>query len=220
MIEWLPFTKDKIKVVYQSCNPIFERNLTDAALNHVKEKFKLPDKYILYVGAISERKNLLNLVKAFGLISNNSNLNLIMIGGGTTYKRRVEDLINSLGLTGRIRIISNVETEDLPAIYRKARLFVYPSVYEGFGIPIVEALISKVPVVATKGGCFPEAGGSYSCYANTNDVKDFSEKMSEVLTNENLRERMISKGTEHVQQFMLNEVSKNMMGIYNDLLSR
>lgn len=214
--EWLPFAAEKIKVVHQSCHPVFQQPCAEEELHRVRAKFQLPENYILYVGAIAERKNIASLVKAFKVM-NNDHLNLIIVGEGAEYSNRMKDLIRLLGLPGKIRIIPKVDTADLPAFYRMAKLFVYPSEYEGFGIPIIEALFSEVPVVTTKDGCFPEAGGKYTCYADTGDVNDLAEKMKKVLTDRPLREIMITEGKKYALRFRTEEAVKKVMKVYEEL---
>ena len=106
----------------------------------------------------------------------------------------------------------------MPTLYRNASLFVYPSLYEGFGIPIIEALSSGVPVIATQGGCFPEAGGPETVYVDTNDVKLLSEAIAFVLSDQILKRKMIAAGLNYVERFSPEKIADNMMGVYEGLV--
>ncbi|HXH18325.1 MAG TPA: glycosyltransferase family 1 protein [Chitinophagales bacterium] len=215
LAEWLPDTEEKIKVVYQSCAPAFEKEIAPDELARIKGKYGLPERFILYVGTLSERKNLLNAVKAFSSIAGAAeDVHLILAGEGGAYKLQLERLAQSLGLNGRVRLISGISDVELPAVYRSASLFVYPSVYEGFGIPIMEALWSRVPVVATRGGCFPEAGGPHSCYVNTEDADALARAMLEVLTNRQRAVMMAEEGARYAEKFRGEAAVRRMMRIY------
>jgi glycosyltransferase involved in cell wall biosynthesis len=107
-----------------------------------------------------------------------------------------------------------VDNCDMPVIYKKAKVFIFPSMFEGFGIPIIEALSSKTPVITTKGGCFPEAGGPGSIYIDPLDEKELAEKIRQLLQSEQLRNDMAAQGFEYVQRFHPKVISTQMMEIY------
>ncbi len=217
IIEWFPALENKIDVVYQSCDARFQQPINQDELQRVKNKLALPEKYILYVGTITERKNILNLVKSYSQIVNETDVQLVLAGDGGDYKAQVKKLVQQLGLEKRVRMIEQIEGNDMPALYRGASLFVYPSVYEGFGIPIIEALFSDVPVVTTQGGCFPEAGGPYTCYVNTSNSDALAQAMKAILSNQSLREKMIQEGKNYVQKFRSEVVAEKLMTLYTSV---
>lgn len=215
--EWIPHVEDKIEVAYQSCDARFQKPVSPDELLNVKNKLALPEKYILYVGAIAERKNILNLVKAYAQIATETDAQLVLAGDGGSYKAQVKKLVQQLGIENRVRFIEQIASDDMPALYRLASLFVYPSVYEGFGIPIIEALFSEVPAITTQGGCFPEAGGPHTCYVDTSNNDAFAQAMKEVLSNQPLCEKMIQEGKNYAQKFRSDVVARRMMEVYQKL---
>ena len=165
----------------------------------------------------SERKNQKRLIEAFQKL-NLEDYELILVGGKSKYSDQLFD--NSpfgAGDFGGVRGLFAVPSTDLPALYQGASLFVYPSFFEGFGIPIVEALHSGVPVVAASGSCLEEAGGNGALYANPLDVNDLAEKMRQVLMNQTLRNDLILKGKEQVKQFSGERIAGQLMELYREL---
>ena len=217
IIKYYGVEEEKIKVVYQSCDRVFSEAIDEEKQQTLISHFALPERYVLYVGSLVERKNILNLLRAFQLI-NDPGLHLLLVGNGSSYKKKVIQFINENGLEKRVRVISFATNNELPTLYRNASLFVYPSLYEGFGIPIIEALSSGVPVIATQGGCFPEAGGPETVYVDTNDVKLLSEAIAFVLSDQILKRKMIAAGLNYVERFSPEKIADNMMGVYEGLV--
>ncbi|RZL62133.1 MAG: glycosyltransferase family 1 protein, partial [Pedobacter sp.] len=178
----------------------------------VKIKYNLPNQYILSVGTIEARKNILAIVKAMPKI--NADFKLIIIGKEKPYADKVKREIERLGLADRIIFLKDIPFKDLPSIYQIASLFVLPSYYEGFGIPIIEALYSKVPVVAATGSCLEEAGGPDSLYVDPDDFKGFSTEINNVLVNSSLQQAMKEKGLQYVQKFNNEVINEHLMSCY------
>jgi len=157
IINYFGTDPQKIEVVYQTCDPVFRNLLENNNKELVRKKYSLPDKYILYLGTIEKRKNALTLVKAY--LNESRNIPLLIAGRSTDYLKEINDYLKLNPAGDRIIFRHNIESADLPALYQSASLFVYPSVFEGFGIPILEALYSGVPVITSTGSCFAETGG-------------------------------------------------------------
>jgi glycosyltransferase involved in cell wall biosynthesis len=205
----------KIEVVYQSCDESFKTRVSKALKAQVKEKFALPDHYILNVGTIETRKNLLLLIKALTNVS--ETYKLVVVGKETPYKQLVLDEINRLSLKDRVSFLQNVPFNELPAIYQMASVFVYPSFYEGFGIPIIEALYSSVPVIAATGSCLEEAGGPDSLYIDPNNAIELAETINTVLEDQKLQTEMKQKGLAYVQRFNDDQIASHMMEVYKNV---
>jgi glycosyltransferase involved in cell wall biosynthesis len=217
IIHFFGVPADKIETIHQSCDLAFQTKVGDRVRNDVKNKYGLPEDYILYVGSFNERKNLLGLIDGLELMKASLDTPLVMIGGGGQYKRQVMERINRLGLDNRVFIHSDVPNEDLPAIYQQARLFVYPSIFEGFGIPIIEAIFSGLPVVTSRDGCFPEAGGPDTRYVDPGNAEELATEMERVLTDSKLAATMIDNGLHYVSRFDGRETSSRLIRLYENL---
>ncbi|MBL4715895.1 MAG: hypothetical protein COC01_03830 [Bacteroidetes bacterium] len=217
IIEFYKIDSTKIDVVYQTCNSIFSNQAKDNEKLEIKEKYGLYKKFILSVGTIEKRKNLLSLVKAFNLVKDDIPHDLVVIGKETKYFKKVQKFISENGLENRVRVIRDVMFVDFPIIYQIADAMIYPSLFEGFGIPIIEALFSKTPVITTNSGCFPEAGGPDSIYVDSNNIEELQTAIINVLTDDKLRMSMIDNGFKYVQQFKHQKVSENLMNVYQSL---
>ncbi len=218
IIEHYQIEPNKIEVIYQTCDEIFKQVASAHKKNEVSKKYQLPKKYILSVGTIEPRKNLLLIVKA--MTQTTSNFSLVVIGKAKSYFKEVEKEINRENLQQRIIFLKHVSFEDLPSVYQLANLFVYPSFYEGFGIPIIEALFSKAPVIAAKGSCLEEAGGSDSLYINPEDYHDLAKKIDLILTSPDMANNMIERGYRYVQKFKNDQISKQLVRCYLQILNK
>lgn len=214
IIEYYGVPEEKIDVVYQGCDPVFLNNVDEKTVSSVREKYGLPEKYVLSVGTIEERKNHISLIYAAEKLE----IPVVIAGKYTDYQRVLEKIIEKKELRDKVRIINNVPNSDLPAIYRGASVFVYPSVYEGFGIPILEALNSEVPVIAAKGSCLEETGGADSLYFTPSDHEELAVLISKVPEEPQLAERMIKNGKEYAKNFNEKNIADNLMKVYRKLI--
>ena len=220
IVEFLGTDQSKIRVIYQSCDPTFSKSAGEQEKTIVRSRYNLPSQFVLYVGSIEERKNLLSLVQAIGSLRKSHDLFLVAIGAGTAYREKVLSFIQENVLTDRVQLRSDIAFSDFPAIYQMAQAFVYPSFFEGFGIPIIEALWSKTPVITSAGGCFPEAGGPGSLYVNPESSAEIAAALVRVLGDSTLRAKMIASGLSHVQKFKEEALSTQMMSLYQSLINR
>lgn len=213
IIQFFHIPSSKIEVVYQGCDPTFEQPVGKDRKEEVRAKYQLPKRYILNVGSIEERKNALLAVQA--LLQLPQDLHLVIVGRRTPYTEKIESFVTNNALASRVHIISNVPFGDLPAIYQSAEIFVYPSRFEGFGIPIIEALHSGVPVVAATGSCLEEAGGPDSIYVAPDDITGLANAFKTIDSDTEKRKSMIEKGKVFAAQFSDQEQAKLIMNIYN-----
>ena len=205
----------KIEVIYQNCALEF-KSLDNSRKHEIAAKYKLPEKFILNVGSIEERKNILVVVKALKNI--NTDIHLVIVGKETAYTKKVNLYIEENGLGSRVHILKNVPFLDLPTIYQLAKVFIYPSLFEGFGIPILEALHSGIPVIAATGSCMEEAGGPNSIYCNPHDENGFAEAIEKVTQDAELRTKMISHGYEHAKRFDDYTIAKQLVALYKETI--
>ena len=216
LINYLNISPDKITVIYQGCNPYFWDKQNNEFYPEIKKRYNLPERYLLYISTIEERKNLLGLIKAIHIA--NIRIPLVVIGRKSGhYFKKVLDYINIHKLDNVIFPGAIINT-DLPAIYRNAECFIYPSFFEGFGIPLIEALISGTPVITSKGGCFAEAAGPGSIYVDPGDPGQIGEAILKVINNKELRDKMISIGADYANNFKDNIVARAYMNLYRSLI--
>lgn len=216
LMEFLKVPSHKIEVIYQSCAASFH-HISDYRYRHlVQKKYNLPENYILYVGTIEKRKNLATLVEAIG--KSNTQLPLVAIGKQTDYTKEVMDMIDKYKLGNQVALLQNVSFLDLPSIYQSANLFVYPSLFEGFGIPVLEALYSKTPVIAATGSCLEEAGGPNSIYVDPKNSDELAQQIDRVIENGELQLEMKEKGFEYAQNFNSQKQAKAVLEVYEKLV--
>ncbi len=216
IIEFFRIPADKIEVVYQGCDPSFIHSVAEEKKREVRAKYQLPDHYILNVGSIEERKNALSAVQALMMLP--EQIHLVIVGRHTEYTDKVEHFIKENKLEERVHIISNVPFDDLPAFYQLAEIFVYPSRFEGFGIPIIEALYSGIPVVAATGSCLEEAGGPDSIYVHPDDIKGMTDAFKQIYADPERKKNMIEKGHSFAKRFSEEKQAEEILNIYKKLM--
>ena len=200
---------DRISVVYQSCAPRFNIASGEAAP---------AQRYILSVGSIEERKNMLLAVKAMHWLPDD--LQLVIVGRHTPYTDTIARYAREHHLEQRVSIRHGVSDEELPVLYAGAEAFVYPSRYEGFGIPIIEAIGCRLPVVACTGSCLEEAGGPHSLYVAPDDAEGMAHAIQKVLKGAEGREQRIALSRDYVRRFEGNHVAAQMADLYRELCKR
>src|SRR5690606_3310104 len=215
------------EICYQSCNPAFSKIISKEETETVKTKYQLPETYLLYVGSIIERKNLLTICKAIHSAGKDIDRPLVAIGDGGAYKEEVKEYIRQNGLQSEIILLSESplainspefrSAADFPAIYQGATAMIYPSVFEGFGIPVLEALASRLPVITSNVSCMPETGGDAAFYANPDSAEQIADGMKQIYTNEDLSKKMVEKGLLHAQKFAPEKYASNMIDIYKKI---
>lgn len=216
IIRHFHITPEKIEVIYQGCDISFTQTVTDEKKDEVRAKYQLPEQFILNVGSIEERKNVLSAVKTLPMLS--QHIHIVIVGRRTKYTEEIERFTKENGLSKRVHIISNVPFNDLPALYQSADIFVYPSRFEGFGIPVIEALYSGVPVVAATGSCLEEAGGPNSIYIHPDDIAGMVNAFKRIYTEPELKKDMVEKGLEFAQQFSEIKQAGEIINIYKELM--
>ncbi len=206
---------EKIEVIYQGCDSAFAQIVDETKKCEVRNKYQLPERYILSVGSIEERKNALLIAKALKHLP--EDIHLVLVGKETAYTEKIHTFVKDEKLESRIHILHGIPFADLPAIYQCAEVFAYPSRYEGFGIPILEALNSRLPVVAAIGSCLEEAGGPDSLYVNPDDEKEMAAAIEKAIDPKQ-RKQMIEKGVIWAARFSKEQMARETMQCYNKLI--
>lgn len=206
----------KIDVIYQSCGTAFKNRESEKKLHEVHISYELPKRYIVSVGTIEERKNVLLAVKALTMIPDE--ICIVIVGRPTPYLKQVTDFVAAHAMEHRVKILHNVPFADLPAIYQMAEACVYPSRYEGFGLPVIEGIQSGLPVVACTGSCLEEAGGNGAIYVDPDDAYAMSQAIKSVLKGSEGREQRIEQCQQYVTRFEGTNVAQKVLDIYGRLL--
>lgn len=228
IIEFYKTPAEKIEVCYQSCSPLFGQMASSQEKERIRRKYQLPEQFFLSVGTINERKNLLNVCKAMFLLRNDLDIPLIVIGRGSgNYYKKVKDYIIQNGLEKKIVFLSETAsarndnsyliTEDMPAIYQLAIAMLYPSFFEGFGAPVMEALWSQLPVITSNVSCLPEVGGDAAYYVNPNSAQEIATGMKRIYEDESLAESMKKKGIQYAQHFTPEKYVNSVMNVYKSI---
>lgn len=217
----------KIRVCYQSCNPAFFQRVTEADKHRIRDRYQLPAQFFLYVGSIIERKNLGRIIEAMDKIRNVTDMPLVVIGTGDRYEKQVRHSVEERKLSDRVIFLadsaavksrSSVQNAaDFPAIYQLATAMIYPSIFEGFGIPVLEALASELPVITSNLSCLPEAGGAGSLLIDPYSADALAEAMLRVLNDPDKVQAMKAAGIKHAAAFTPEITARRVMDLYETL---
>jgi glycosyltransferase involved in cell wall biosynthesis len=227
IIDFYDIPAEKVEVCYQSCDPVFAIPASEQDKEMVKTKYGLPAEYFLYVGAITERKNLLNICRAFLMLDDTVPAPLVIAGSGGKYKQQVKDFIKANGLEKRIIFLYEnsqvqlnggfIPLEDMPEIYQSAIAMLYPSYFEGFGAPVLEALWSRLPVITSNVSCLPEVGGPGSYYVNPDSPEEIAKGAKLVYSDGALADKMRETGWQHAQNFSPQQYVSSVMNLYQSV---
>jgi glycosyltransferase involved in cell wall biosynthesis len=216
IIHYMSASPDKLHVIYESYNELC-RLMDRIDLARVKEQYSLPDRFILFVGGVTPSKNLGNLLRAYGQIRQAFPHKLVLVGFKRWKFQKDFALVDRLGLHDRILCTGFIPDEDIPALYNLADVFVFPSLYEGFGMPVLEAMACGCPVITSKTGCSPEVAGGAALLIDPYHPDEIAESIRRVLTERALREQLIRKGLQRVQQFSWENTAKATLALFESL---
>ncbi len=210
LVQKYHLSEERITVVYPGCN--LEPVIDETGWERVRERYHLPDKYILHLGTLHPRKNILRLLEAFqSLVRDFPDLHLVLAGKrGWLYE---EILYKAEGLGGRVHFPGYIASEDLPALMRGARLFILPSLYEGFGFPILEAMAAGTPVVCSNASALPEVAGDAALLVDPHDVEAMRETTRRVLEDEALRAELVERGLERAKIFSWERCARETLSV-------
>ena len=219
IVQYYGIDPQKIEVIYQSCHERFMVTKSQSTIQQTLLRHGLPSEYLLYVGSVIERKNLLGVIKAVESLSPGFQLPLVVVGGGKgAYRDKVKNYISARRLQHKVFFINPLSSE-LPALYQQAAVFLYPSFGEGFGIPILEALFSKTPVITSRLSSLPEAAGPSSYLLDDPSAPlAIAQGIEGILGDEQFRNQMIEKGYVYAQRFRGEPLTHQMMALYESIL--
>lgn len=205
----------RIDVVYQSCDTRFRLQVSPEQKQDVRARYSLPKRYVLFVGTIEERKNALLAAQALPYLSDE--IHLVLVGRQTAYAKTITSFARQNGLANRIHMLSGVPTSDLYAIYQQAECFVYPSRYEGFGIPVIEAIQSRLPVIACTGSCLEEAGGPDNVYVDPDEPQEMAMAIKSITDNPDAARQIVTRSLDYIRRFENGNVAQEMLNVYRSL---
>jgi glycosyltransferase involved in cell wall biosynthesis len=224
LIDFYHVDPNKIIVCYQSCSNTFFEEASSNQIEEVRKKYRLPKSFFLYVGSIIERKNLLTICKALNLINKETRIPLVVVGKGKSYLQKVKKYITANGLEHDVLFLAEnkeinsqpdfLVERDLANIYRCATGLIYPSVFEGFGIPLLEAMSTGTPVITSNVSCMPEVGDDAVLYINPYDEKDMVMTMEKLITDSTLRSELSEKGKKRAMHFTWEKCATAVMEVY------
>jgi glycosyltransferase involved in cell wall biosynthesis len=208
----------RIDTVYNSIDDQFRAKIPTESIAQAQARYQLSAPYILFVGTIQARKNVGALIRAFEhLASEMPGVQLVLAGGISGNSEAIVREAKQSPVAGRIRLTGRVEYEDLPAIYAGARVLVLPSKFEGFGLPIIEAMACGTPVVANNASCLPEVAGGAAILADADDTPAFAAAIRCVMEDEPLRADLIARGYQRAEQFRPEICAQQMLSIYEQV---
>ncbi|MBF0338931.1 MAG: glycosyltransferase family 4 protein [Nitrospirae bacterium] len=203
ILKFLNIPPSKVKVIHEGVSEEFRLIKATDLLNTIKDTYNLPDNFIFALGTIQPRKNIPRLLKAFAMLCEKPSFkHWLVISGAYGWKNKdVYSSIANLGITDRVRFTGYVNDIDLPGIYNLADVFVYPSLYEGFGLPIIEAMACGVPVVTSNVSSIPEIAGGCALLVNPMEVDDIAAAIEEILSDSAVRQSLTTRALQHVRKF-------------------
>jgi len=215
IIRHMQIAENKIKIIYPGLNPHIHK-IQD--YNAALEKYNISGEFILYLGTLEPRKNIPVLLEAFSLLKKDGfNEKLVLAGRKGWLFDEIFKTIKRLHLEKDVIFTDYVEEKYVSQLYSAAKLFVYPSLYEGFGMPILEAMACGCPVITSNTSSLPEAGGNAVLYFDPKNPKNIFEQMKKALLSEKLRKDMIKKGVMHASQFSWEKSAREIINIFNEI---
>lgn len=181
------------------------------------KKFGIKRPYILFLGMLEPRKNIAGLIKAFAGMPSHKNYQLVIAGGRGWKFEEIFKVVDKLNLKDDVIFTGYVTDQERPQLLHGASLFVYPSFYEGFGMPVVEAQACGVPVITSNTSSLPEAAGEGAIFIDPNNVGEISSAMQKVLTSKSLREELIKKGLQNAQKYSWEKSARKLLNLFNSL---
>lgn len=209
----------KISVVHNGVSKSFSPHLKSSRIQEIKKKYAIDENFILFVGTIEPRKNLPRLVRAYDKLLKGSNIGqkLVIIGAkGWLYKETFKT-VQELGLNRRVIFLGYIPEYKLPYFYNLADLFVYPSLYEGFGLPPLEAMACGTAVISSNTSSLPEVVGDAAILVDPYNVDEIAEVMYSVLSNEGLRKKLEEKGLKRAKMFPWEKTAQKTLQVYEEV---
>lgn len=216
IIRYWDVPSKQIKVIHLGTPEDFISKIPEIKVSKVKRKYKLSRDYFLFSGQLNYRKNIHTLLKAFAKVSVKNKVDLVLTGDKSIldYVGRLGKIISEHNLKNRVKILGPIPRNDLIAIYRGALGLTFPTLYEGFGFPVLEGFASGIPVISSNTSSIPEVAGDAALFVDPNNVDDIRDAMTTIISDENIRKKLISRGAERVKDFTWEKTAKKTTDLY------
>ena len=217
LIAFFAVPESKIRVIYQSINPVFYERVSATEKKKIRTRYQLPEHFMLTVGTVEPRKNLMALLEA--MILTKKYLPLVVVGKLTDYQHKIQKFIEADLNRIQVFFLTHILDNELAVLYQMAEVMVYPSFFEGFGLPVAEAQASGCPVITSGTSSLPEAGGEGAIYISPEKPAEIGEAIEAVLNNRELRKALIEKGKVNAQRFTGDIFATQLKQLYNSVLN-
>lgn len=211
LIENYHISSDKIQVIYSGVEKQKYKNLNNDKLNVVKDKYKLDDNFFLYLGNVENRKNIQGVIKAWELLKERNNYDYQLVIVGKIYNAK---LVSNYP---KVSFLGYVPESDKPYLYKLARIFVYPSFYEGFGLPVLEAMSAGCPVITSNSTAIPEVSQKSALLVNPYNIEEIYMAMNDMISNKELRDSLVDRGYKNVEKFDWNNTADQMIKLFKEI---
>ncbi len=210
--------EEKIVVTHLGVRQELSIKNKELSMDYIEKKYNVTKPYVLFVGTLQPRKNIERLIEAFSkLVSSNADLELVIIGKKGWLYEPILEAPKKYKVENQVKFLDFVPDEDMPAFYQNAECFVLPSLYEGFGLPVLEAMRYDCPVLTSNISSLPEAGGDAALYFNPEDVDDIAQIIEKVLTDKKLKSDMVKKGREQIKKFSWEKTAKQTLQVLEEV---
>lgn len=210
----------KVEVIYPGIKHIASLEPRVFGMNQLQSKYHIADNFILFVGTLQPRKNIARLIEAFAKVNNEKALDLVIIGKKGWQYEEILAAPEKFAVSDRVKFLEGINDDELSMFYKHAVCYVLPSLYEGFGLPVVEAMQRGCPVITSNISSMPEAGGEAALYVDPENVDDIAEKISLLVTDKKLREELIEKGKKQVKKFSWEKAAKETLDVLQEVAKK
>ncbi|PTB93705.1 hypothetical protein C9974_07610 [Marinobacter sp. B9-2] len=214
------FSKRKIATIYQGFERTLREKIRPNNFSDIPDEIRRLQPFLLSLGTIQPRKNIPTLIKAFGRVSKLVSHNLVLAGAPGSDQGQVDDLIRSLGLEDRVFCLGYINQHQKVALYRLCDIFVYPSLYEGFGLVILEAMSFGVPVITGDNSSLPEAAGDAAVLVDVSNCEHLANAILDLIFNQTEKDRLVKNGYLHIQKFAWSKAAQETIGVYQEVFER
>lgn len=221
ILRFLHVPQERVEVIHLAAAPLFSQAPEEGGAARVRAKYDLPGPYFLAVGSLEPRKNLPRTLEAYrAYLDGGGDATLVAAGGAGWKNEAIHAAVERLGLAGRVRFTGYVPLEDLPALYRGAELFLYPSIYEGFGLPVLEAMACGTPVITGNTSSLPEVAGDAALLVDPEDTGAIAAALSRLAGDSALRDDLAARGRVQAARFSWDETARRTAAAYRRVAGR